>query len=234
MTNQFVPRVRGLTTPRVLRPIRDGWVINQEERAAYATGQFQPVPMIVGGNLDEGSMFVNAWPIETAADFENLVGQNFGGAAREALIVYAAAGDADLLCQCGNPFGDTQFTYGAWGIARANSTRQPTFRYLFTRRPGDRAQAPLHGEEVCYVFGNLATRLGESGVNRKDEAISESLTDAWVRFAATGNPNGGSLPNWPAYDAGKDNYLDFGDTIHVRTGIRTAQMAFLDRFFDTR
>jgi para-nitrobenzyl esterase len=25
------------------------------------------------------------------------------------------------------------------------------------------------------------------------------MSDAWVRFAATGDPNGGSLPHWPRY-----------------------------------
>ncbi|MDP6173765.1 MAG: carboxylesterase family protein, partial [Rhodospirillales bacterium] len=36
-TGDFVPLVRGLTTPRVLRPIRDGWIIPEDERDAFRT-----------------------------------------------------------------------------------------------------------------------------------------------------------------------------------------------------
>jgi para-nitrobenzyl esterase len=68
-TSQFVPRVRGLTTPRVLRPIRDGWVIDRQERDAYLTGRFAAVPMVVGSNFDEGGLFVGAWPVKTEAIF---------------------------------------------------------------------------------------------------------------------------------------------------------------------
>ena len=36
------------------------------------------------------------------------------------------------------------------------------------------------------------------------------MADAWVRFASTGDPNGGTLPHGPAYDGGSDPYLEFG------------------------
>jgi para-nitrobenzyl esterase len=39
------------------------------------------------------------------------------------------------------------------------------------------------------------------------------MSTAWLRFAATGNPNGPGLPAWPAYTAAADQYLEFGDTI---------------------
>jgi para-nitrobenzyl esterase len=39
------------------------------------------------------------------------------------------------------------------------------------------------------------------------------MSAAWLRFAATGNPNGPGLPAWPAYTAAADQYLEFGDTI---------------------
>ena len=52
-TPLFVPQMRGLTTPRVLRPIRDGWVIPQDEREAFAAGRFHAMPIVVGTNADD-------------------------------------------------------------------------------------------------------------------------------------------------------------------------------------
>ena len=60
------------------------------------------------------------------------------------------------------------------------------------------------------------------------------MMDAWVRFAAAGDPNGGNLPNWPRYDAARDCYFELGDELRVGNSWRTAQMDFLDAYFDTK
>jgi para-nitrobenzyl esterase len=40
--------------------------------------------------------------------------------------------------------------------------------------------------------------------------MSRTLQDAWIAFAATGNPNGGG-DWWPAYTAAGDTLLTFTD-----------------------
>jgi len=219
----------------VLRPIRDGWVIDREERAAYLAGRFTPVPMIVGSNLDEGGLFVGAWPVKTVADFRELVALNFGASSQQALREYPVDSDADVFRQCAFLFGDTQFIYGGRGIARANSAREPaTYRYLFSRRRGDRAESPRHGGGSLR-FGRVSAQRAENPpANSRDEALSQQMMDAWVRFAASSDPNGGSLPNWPRYETARDCYFEFGDTLRVGTGWRASQMEFLDLFFDAK
>ncbi len=46
------------------------------------------------------------------------------------------------------------------------------------------------------------------------------MTAAWARFAATGDPNGEGLPKWPAYDTATDQYMQFGDSVEVRSHLR--------------
>jgi carboxylesterase type B len=235
-TSQFVPRVRGLTTPRVLRPIRDGWVIDRQERDAYLAGRFAAVPMVVGSNFDEGGLFVGAWPVKTVRDFHDLVALNFGTSSEQALKEYPVGSDYDVVQQCAFLFGDTQFTYGARGIARANSALlSATYRYLFTRHRCDGPQPPKHGDEVPYIFGRLAAAgMAPLPTNARDRALSETMMNAWVRFAATGDPNGGNLPNWQGYDGARDNYFELGNELKAGSAWRLTQMAFLDSFFDAR
>src|SRR5262249_28537156 len=129
-TPLFVPKVRGLTTPRVLRPIRDGWVIPEDERVAFAAGHFHPMPVIVGSNADEGSSFVGAWPVKDIASYRGFVTENFGAAAPAALRQYPADSDGAVLGRVGEQFADTQFNYGVWALSRALAKAgKGTWRY---------------------------------------------------------------------------------------------------------
>jgi carboxylesterase type B len=130
-------------------------------------------------------------------------------------------------------FGDTQFNYGVRGLARGMSKVQPkTFRYLFTRSPGVIPPAPTHSEEIDFAFANLGANrcIPRGAFDATDGMLSAAMADAWVRFASTGDPNGGTLPYWPAYDGGSDPYLEFGDNIRVGQGYRTAYLYLVERF----
>jgi carboxylesterase type B len=94
-----------------------------------------------------------------------------------------------------------------------------TFRYLFTPSAHGVPPAPTHSEEIEYVFANLGVRrLVVRTFDSTDYALSNAMSDAGVRFAATGDPNGGTLPHWPAYDGAADPYRKFGDSVRIGRG----------------
>jgi para-nitrobenzyl esterase len=41
------------------------------------------------------------------------------------------------------------------------------------------------------------------------------MSNYWVNFAATGNPNGKGLPSWPAFSAQNTQVIRFGDTVET-------------------
>lgn len=234
-TPLFVPKMRGLTTPRVLRPIRDGWVIPRDERVAFATGHFQPMPIIVGSNSDEGTGFVAAWPVQDVASYRAVVEENFRAMTEAALSLYPVANDTEAKPRIAEIFADTQFNYGVWALARAMArSGKGTWRYLFTKKRAGQTTVPHHGDEVAFVFGTLGapTRKG-SQFDAGDTAVSETMMKLWVQFARTGNPNGAGV-EWSAYDPARDNHLEFGDPIREGANWRGDKMSFLDRFFDSR
>ena len=95
LTPRLNPAVRGLTTPRVLRPIRDGWLIREDERPAFLAGRLHKMPLIVGTNRDEGTFLTRAWPVKTAADNRALLELNFPRALAEASAWYGCERDED-------------------------------------------------------------------------------------------------------------------------------------------
>jgi para-nitrobenzyl esterase len=230
-TSLLSPKVRGLTTPRVLRPIHDGWVLAEDERAAFKAGHVQSVPVIVGSNADEGTLLTKAWPLETLHDYEAQLRTNFAGAEEQARALYPASEDAHARLRVADMFADTQFNYGTRLLAQTMAAREPrTWRYVFTRRPPAQPDGPHHGQEVAYVFGNLEA---VPGADECDRVLSEAMMGAWMAFARCGDPNGPGLADWPAYRAAADNHLEFGDRIAPGARWRSAQLDFLDSFHDT-
>jgi para-nitrobenzyl esterase len=234
-TSLLAPKVRGLTTPRVLRPIRDGWVITEDERSVFKKGAIHAMPVIVGTNTDEGSEATASWPIHTVDQYLELLKSSFGRSWEAALGLYPVFGDADVRGRVAELFADTQFNYGARLLAQtAAAAGVPTWRYLFTRRRAHRADGPHHGQEVHYVFGNLdAPYPGELARHDEvDEALSLAIRAAWLAFARTGNPNAPGLAGWPPYEPGLDTVMELGTAVAARAKWRSEQLDFLDGFFE--
>jgi len=60
-----------------------------------------------------------------------------------------------------------------------------------------------HSTELQYVFGKIPL-LDTTPPFKPDQfALSAQMMGYWTRFAATGNPNGGGAPNWPAFGGAK-------------------------------
>ena len=234
MNGKIVPPVRRLTTPRALGPIRDGWVVPRTDTDAFATGQMLHVPLIVGGNSDEGRAFVKDWPINTVAEAKTYAAQNFGNSAEAMLSLYGLDRDGAIKPGLAYAFGDTQFNYGVRGLARGMAAVEPkVWRYVFTHAPGGETVPPTHSEEIDYVFGNLgASRwVPRAPMNAADRNLSDAMVGAWVRFAQTGDPNGGEMPTWPRFTATTDAYLELGDEIVASKGYRTPYLDFVQGFF---
>lgn len=235
LTAKCAPKVRGLTTPRVLRPICDGWVVPQDERAAFKAGRLHAMPLMVGSNADEGTLLTASWPVATVADHRRMIEANFGKAVQGALALYPARSDSQARASIAKVFGDTQFNYGTRLLAQTMSRCESrTWRYLFTRRRPGQADGPHHGDEVAYVFGNLAAGRGQGAepFDDADVALSRAMRSAWVAFARSGDPNVPGVPSWPAYLPDQDGYLEFGHGMGAGRAWRAEQLDFLDAYYD--
>jgi len=118
--------------------------------------------------------------------------------------------------------------------ARAVSKVSDVYMYRFSRvAPSSRSAwgGAAHTSEVSYVFDN--TSGDSSQFEEIDRTVSRAMADAWVRFAKTGDPNGGGLPQWPAYRSPDYRLLDFGDAVTVRSNARSPEIELFQRVFDT-
>jgi para-nitrobenzyl esterase len=141
-------------------PTLDGYLLKEEEREAFEMGRVNNIrAVLVGNNTDEGGGFTSEYPISSIEGYRDYLNSPgiFGRFGPEALRLYPVASDADVPRAIADSFGDSQFYFGAQGIATGMTRKgSKVYRYLFTRKSdGGTGHDPRHSAEVPYVMGNV-------------------------------------------------------------------------------
>jgi para-nitrobenzyl esterase len=189
-------------------PILDGKLVVETAESAYKSGRHHRVPVMIGSNSAEvPAGFVNATSKEALWAL-------FGNMKEDAKNTFDPDGSKEFAETLTMVNTDKVWAEPARFTADAVAKNgNKAYIYLFsyvTEGMRERAKygAP-HASEIAYVFNNLNARRGMTTVPASDEAVAKMMHAYWVNFAKTGNPNGKDLPVWSAYDAQKNELLEF-------------------------
>ncbi|QIB64906.1 carboxylesterase/lipase family protein [Kineobactrum salinum] len=209
-----------LSVARPLRPVVDGWLITDDK--AYTAGRFDPVPIIIGSNEDEGRFFTRRMSIAAQDDYSSYLSSTFGARAAAAAELYPAGSTADVAEAVAAAYGDVSINYPIERLVNAFAERQPqTFRFVYTYRHGETTQPPTHSEEAGTF---LDTR---PHITPADADMAEKIGSYMLAFAENGNPNAAGLPEWPAYRADTQRYLTLDLPLSTGSHWRADYMRFV-------
>jgi len=201
-------------------PVVDGAVVPDEPALLMERGEFARVPVIVGANADEGSLFAQAVGGASLVSYRLVVAAAYPRHAAQVLARFPASTDEEARNAAADSLTAVAFTAPARRLAReVVRAGAKAYVYDFTRvRPGSAGQrwGAFHGSELPFVFGTLVPRtvagFGELLVDDRDRELGDQMAAAWGRFAATGDPNAPGVPAWAAYDAERRTVMEFGQT----------------------
>jgi len=202
----------------------------QSPETAIAAGKFAKVPIIIGDQEDEGTLFsLNQPNITTNAQLIQYLATYFPGnpnAVSDVTGLVANYPDHPLLGQPnGSPFntgalnnlypefkrlaailGDITFTLTRRVYLATVSTQVPAFSYLATYLHCTPILGTFHASDILYAYG----QLGETQVP------TVTIQTYYINFINYLNPNTGGTPapfiDWPQYNASAPSLVDFGAT----------------------
>jgi para-nitrobenzyl esterase len=192
-------------------PVVDGVVIPDQVGELLSKRQQHTVPYITGGNSWEASLGRAigggfspefAGKLVAAADKERLYPGLQGEALDDQIF-------GDLIVHSASRYFAQQMY----------AMDQPVYRYYLSyiaeaRR--DTQPGAAHTDDIAFVMQTLDSEADLELVSADDRRISSLMSDYWVQFAKTGNPNGPGLPDWLPWEPTNRVVLEIGDNIVIR------------------
>jgi len=209
--------------PFPLYPFVDGRLLTQTIGAAFASGEFNHVPVIAGTNHDEYRLFVAldfdlvGNPILTSGEYTTATTGLFGTLAPPVLALYPFAAYPAGGEALGASGTDGVFSCPARKVDQALSKLVPTYAYEFNDENAPPAQSafgglltfPLgayHSSELQYLFPGIDVFGLPTTLSSQQMELSDAMVSYWTQFAKKEDPNSSGEPLWSPYSPSTDEF----------------------------
>ncbi len=183
-------------------PIHDGTFLPYQVTEPAAMELSKNIPMLVGSTKTEFGPFSPA-NRETNMETAKANLQKRFGDKTDAYI--AAVKKAYPETVKPSDYTTIDIDFRANSVLHANQKAvagaAPVYMYLFTWNSpvNDGMYKSMHCMEIPFVFDNISRCEEMTGGSKEAQTLAAQMSQAWIAFARTGNPNHKGLPNWPAY-----------------------------------
>ena len=94
-------------------------------------------------------------------------------------------------------------------------------------KPSGEKLGAYHAAEIAYAFNNIELLRDNAPDNHKQ--LAEAMSDYWVAFAKTGQPNARGLPKWLPFSKADRQYIQLDEKIQPKKDLLPGIWEFHDK-----
>jgi para-nitrobenzyl esterase len=202
-------------------------IVTQPFKPAFADFS-KDIPVIIGTTLNEFG--VNYYGKEMTLDEAKKILAPTFGEDTDAFIqaYYEAYPDGSLQDMLSL---DRTFRYNSVVSCRGINAQggAPVWNYLFAwQKPTDHYSA--HGDELPFFFNTIeAEKRKVPEITPAVANLEDVMSDYWVNFAYTGNPNGEGLPVWHSFSEANEPCMIFDEKVEEREAFDAKMQALITK-----
>jgi para-nitrobenzyl esterase len=207
-----------------LCPVIDGDFLPERPLDAFKFGRAAPLPLIIGTNDREGSLFTGRLDIlaTTPTRIRAIFSRTKKKARKAIKAEYPGLPEKRPAADFA---GDYAFWYPTVKVAERHSRFAPVHFYRFDIAPRLVRQLGFdatHGLELFALFdrmnGWFGRAMGALGGRRAFKRTGDRMRRHWIEFARTGQ-----VPGWPAYNEQRRSTMIFDEVDRVEDDPRAAR-----------
>lgn len=177
------------------------------------------IPLLIGTTKNEFSIFRGAPINSTYDEVVEILKKQYGDRTDAYIAAFKKAYPNDKRPSDMTAI-DFMFRPGAINQANMKSALAggaPVYMYMFDWQSPvmDGKYRAIHCMEIPFCFANIDRCWNMTGSDKAAYTLAEKVSNAWISFAKTGNPNHKGLPNWAAYNATNTATMHFDNTCVV-------------------
>lgn len=200
-----------------LSPVVDGEVLPRDPFTPDAPPQSADIPLMIGTNKDEMTLFMASEPWFGRLTEAELVERTRAQAGPRADAVLAALRKAHpdysptyLFTAFATAMG---MLAGSITLAERKAAQGAAKVWMYrldweTPVGGGVFKSP-HTLEIPLVFDRVESNRAFVGPGPEPQLMAERMSAAWLAFARNGDPTTPALPAWPPYEAGRRSTMIF-------------------------
>jgi len=189
-------------------------VLPETLKTAFATGNFNRVPIINGTNHDEWRLFVALSELArnpvTASNYQSMISSTLGVSQAVAVVIaakYPLSAFPSPSIALGAVGTDAIFACPALAIDQSVSHFVPTFAYEFNDENAPENFLPpvsfpygaAHASEIQYMM-DLPTAAFPGTLSVQQQQLATIMKGYWTNFAKRGFPSSFGTPFWPLFN----------------------------------
>lgn len=214
-------------------PVVDQKVVTQQPFDPAAPATAAHIPLLIGNTLNEMTNGINhpdAFEM-TPEQLQSRADQKFPGHSSEVIASYRELYPNANPFQLWSVINTAPMRSSTLKLAQIKAQQAaPVYVYQFAWQTPvlDARPMAFHCAELPFVFDNSDLCEHMTGGGEAAHALASKVSQAWINFARSGNPNHPGIPYWQRFQPDSKTTMVFDDKCEAKDNLDSRQLKLIE------